>query len=198
MGEPGATVSGFHTMTGAESDSAESDGVTRRVLADVLLLQCPAGLDGIEVGRVRGLVDDPNAFCLAGRDDAGVMVGAEVVHDDHVATFQSRQEAPGQPRDEALLVGRLEHRVEDNPAREANGANQGQVLAPVHRDAIDELLATLDPRVAAAHPHAHAGFVEKNQPFDGNPSNLSQERFAFFDDVGPETFQRPDAFFFTT
>jgi len=125
-------------------------------------------------------------------------MGTKVVHHDYVTATELRQQLGLEPPNEPILVRRLEHRRENDPARQPNRAEQGEVLAPVHRNAVHELLAALHPRVAAAHRYVHPRFVEEDQPLEGDAADLAQERFALLDDVGAQTLQRPSAFFFTT
>ncbi|HET9622350.1 MAG TPA: hypothetical protein VFP84_13350 [Kofleriaceae bacterium] len=126
---------------------------------------------------------------------ARIVMSAKIVHDKDVSAPKHGQQLGLGPVDEAILVGHLEHRGQNNPARDANGAEQGEVLAPVHRDAVHEFFAALNPRVAAAHGHVDPRLVEKDQPLEGNPPDLLQEGVSLLDNVGPQTIQRPSARF---
>lgn len=185
-------------MPGATRHAAKLVGVTWCEFADVLLLQRPPRLDGIEVWRVRRQVDDTNAASGAGWGHAWVVMSPEVVHHDDVAAAELGQQLGLEPPHEPVLVRRLEHRRKNHPAGQPDGAEQREVLAPIHRDAVNKLLAALHPGMAAAHGDVHPRLVEEHQPLERNSSDLAQERFALGDDIGAQTLQRPSALFFTT
>ena len=193
-----ARCRGVDAEAGTAGNSTQGGRIAGREAANLLLLQRPAGLDRVEVVRVGRQIEHANASSSAERSNTRVVVSREVVEDEHVSAPQLREQLLGEPLDEPLLVRAREHRGQENPTGEAHRAEQGEVLAPVHRNAIHELLATLHPRVAAAHGYVHPRLVEEDQAIERDAADLAQERFALFDDVGAQTLQRPSALFFTT
>lgn len=198
MSEPIETMAFSNAMSGAARDTAEVIWMAGRDAADMLLLKRPPRLNGIEVWRVRRQIDDADASRSAGRTHPWVVVGGQVVHHDDVAWPQLRQQASLQPPDEAVLVGGGEHGGEHHPSREPDRSEQGEVLAPVHRNVVEEFAASPHPGMASAHRQVHARLVEKHEPFARDSTDLGQVLGALGDDVRPETLQRPSALFFTT
>ena len=172
--------------------------MTRGMPSEVLLLHSPAGLDGIEVGRIRRQVHDTDTVCPAGGCDPGVMVRGQIVHHDNVARREAREQLGLEPRDEAGPVRGLEHRGEDDPTRQPDRAKEGEIGAPVHGDAIDELSAPLHPGMASPHGQIEARFVEEDELLDRNAKDPSSKRPPLRYDVGPLTLQRPASFFLMT
>jgi len=193
-----STMSLRDAMSGSSGDTPKRSGVAGSYASDVLLLQRPTGFDWIEVRRVWRQIDHANPARAACRHDPGIVMSAEVVHDDDVAAAELRQQLRLEPLHEPVLVRRLEHRGEHDPACQSNRTEQREVLAPVHWDAVDELLAAFDPRVAATHGHVHPRFVEEDESLERDAADPAQERFALRDNVGAQTLQRPSALFFTT
>lgn len=115
MSEPVATMLLRDAVSSTTRDAAKDIGMARRNPTDVLLLQRPAGLDRVEVGRVRRQIDDANAACSAGRLDPRIVMGLEVVHDDDVAVSELWQQLVLHPRNEAVLVRGCEHTREHHP-----------------------------------------------------------------------------------
>jgi len=198
MSEPVATMLLRDAVARATSHTSKGIRMARRHSADVLLLECPARLDRIEVRRVRRQVDDSNTACSTGRADTMVVMGAEIVHHDNVAATKLWEQLGLQPGYETILVRGRELAREDDPSSEANRAEQREVGAPVHRHAIDQLLSALHPGMAAAHGSVHAGFVEEHQAVERDTPDLAQERCPLRSDVGAQTLQRPSTLFFTT
>lgn len=168
------------------------------VLAYDLLLQGPARLDRVEVRRVGGQVDQANALASAGGPHARVVVRGKIVHDEDVTPPQLREQVGRQPVDEAITVRRGKHRLERDPATEADRPEQGEVVPPVHRDAVDVLGPAFHPRVTAAHREVQARFVEEHEPIRRDPADAAPVRLPLDDHVRPQTLQWPSAFFFTT
>jgi hypothetical protein len=179
-------------------DATKISRIARGVLSNMLLLECPSRLNGIEVGGVRRQVQEADAGGLAELGDDWCVVGRGVVHDQDVAAPQLGQQPRPQPPRESLAVGRGEHGPERDPTGQADRSDQGEVLAPVDRHALLVLHPALDPSVAASHRAVQAGLVEEDQALDRDPGDDSQERLALQDDVGSERLQRPAAFFLTT
>jgi hypothetical protein len=198
MSEPIATMAFSNAMSGPARETPEVIWMARRDAADVLLLKRPPRFNGIEVRRVRRQIDDADASRSAGGPHAWIVVGGQVVHHDDIAWPQLRQQVSLQPPDEAVLVGGGEHGREHHPSREPDRSEEGEVLAPVHRNVIEELAAAPHPGVAAAHRQVHARLVEKHEPFARDATDLGQVLGTLGDDVRPETLQRPSALFFTT
>ena len=179
-------------------DSAKGVWMSGRDAAHVLLLQRPTRLDRVEVRRVRRQVNDAHAASSAGRTDARIVMGAQVVHDDDIAALELGEQLAPYPGYEAILVRSGEHARENDPPGQANRSEHDEVRAPVHRNSVDQFFATLNPRVAPAHREIHPRLVEEHQPVDRHAADLPQERRALDDDVRPQTLQRPSALFFTT
>jgi hypothetical protein len=51
--------------------------------------------------------------------DAGIVMGSQVVHDQHVGAVQLRQQVATQPRHEPVCIGRRKHRLQDDPPSHA-------------------------------------------------------------------------------
>jgi hypothetical protein len=198
MSKPALGVSGRDAKAGTTCNPAKGDGVPRSVLSDVLLLERPARLNGVQVRRVRRQVDDTHAARGTCRDHARVVMGGEVVQDEDIAGRETTEEASPEPSDESAPVGRLEHRVEHDPAREADSAEQREIRAPVHRQTVDVFAAALHPGMAAAHREVEPGLVEKYELVGRHTPDLSTKRRSLGYDVWPQTLQRSSAFFFTT
>ena len=103
-----------------------------------------------------------------------------------------------EPGDEAVGIRRSKHRLQDDPAGVAHGAEQRQRPTPVHRHGFDVLGAALHPGVRAVHGHMDARFVQKHEAIERNPTDDLQERSSSSLDVGPLHFLRPAPFFLTT
>jgi hypothetical protein len=168
------------------------------VLSYELFLKRPGRLDGVEVRRVRGLKDDADPASRARWHDAGVVVSPQVVHDEDVTATELGKELFLEPANETVTVCRLPDGGEYDPASTTNRSKQREVGAAIHRNAVDEFLATAHPGVASAHRHGEPRFVEEDEPIDDYPADLLSELGASFDDIGPKTLQRPSALFFTT
>jgi len=198
MGEPIATVAGADAIACASGDASERVGIARRVLADELFLQRPSRLNGVVVGRIGRQVHDADAVPSTDRTNAWVVVSFEVVHDQDVASAKLGKQTGRQPVDETVCVRRFEGGVEGHPTGAANRSIEGQVLAPVHRHPVDKLASALDPRVAPPHRGVQPRLVEKYQAIRGDAGDPASVGAAFRYDFGPQTLQRPAAFFLTT
>lgn len=172
--------------------------MARRMSADVLLLECPTWFDGVQIRGVGRHVDEMNASVSTCSGDTRVVVGGEVVHYEHVVALELREKDGLEPSDESVLVGGREHGRERHPARQPDCPKDGQVFAPIHGDSFDKLVAAPDPGMRPAHCEVHARFVEENELIGRHSSNATQELSTLHFDVGPQTLQRPAAFFFTT
>lgn len=159
-------------------------GRPRSVTTDVLFLKRPSGLDGVQIRRVRRLIKNAYAVLATNRSDARVVMGPEVVHHDHIPTPELGKQLATQPINESVSVGRREHRAQHHPSAETNRAQQREILAPVHGNAVDVLLAAFHPRVTAAHRQIQARLVQEHELSDRNAPDLLQKRGAFFGDFG--------------
>jgi hypothetical protein len=198
MGEPVAAVADGDAVAGTSGYAPEGESVPRGVFAHELLLQGPSRLDRVVVGRVRRQIHETNAVTFAEWPNTRIVMRLEVVHHQDVALAQLRQESGRQPCDKAISVRGSESRIQDDPTRSANRSVKGQVLAPVHRDAVDELGSSFDPGVAASHRGVHPRLVHEHQPIDRVAADPTSVGAAFRYDVGAQTLQRPSAFFLTT
>lgn len=198
MLEPTSAMACRNTMTGPARESAKRNGMARSVATDILLLKSPTRLDGIQVRRIGRHVQQTHAAERARGGDSRIMVGGKVVHHEHVTGTELGQKLALEPANKSFCVGCGEHRSEHDPSGEPNRSEHGQRFAPIHGNAIDELAATLHPRVCSAHRKVHARFVEENQLVGGDAADQAQELAALLLDVGAQTFQRPAAFFLRT
>ncbi len=171
---------------------------TRGNLPDVLLLERPPRFDWVQVRGVRGQIQHADAVAPARRDDVGIVVGAQVVHDEYIPAPEFREQVGHEPSDKADSIRGRKHRPEHDPAVHADRPEQRERGAPIHRDGVEVFRAAFHPRVTPAHRQVHARFVEKDQALDGNPPHRGQEGVTFGLDVGPVGLQRPTAFFLTT
>lgn len=198
MLEPAAAMAWGDAIASTSGDSPKGFSVARCVSTDILLLERPARLDGVQIRRVRRKVNEVDAASRARGRNARVVVRGQVVHDEHIVRTKLREKDGLEPSNESLLVGRREHGGECHPAGQSDRPENRQVLPPVHRHSVDELVAALHPGVGSTHGDVHARFVDENEPIRGNFADSAQELPTLHFDVGPQTFQRPAAFFFTT
>lgn len=172
--------------------------MTRSVLANILLLEGPPRFDWIQVGRIGRQIEKANAVFDACCGDTRIAMGRKVVHDEHVVGAKLGEQNALHPPNEPLLVRGGEHGRESDPSGQPDRSEDGQILSPVHGNAVDEFAASLHPRVRAAHREVHARFVDENELVGGDAPYPAQELPALLLDVGPQTLQRPAAFFLTT
>lgn len=197
MSEPLLAMSRRNTESGAPCDTQKGVAASGGMTTHMLLLQCPSWFDGVEVGRVGREVEDANPEGGTELGDSWVAVSREVVHHEHVTLTELWQELP-EPHQESESVGRREHRAEEHPPTQADGAEHRQIGAPVHRRALDVLGPLLDPGMAAGHGEVQSGLINEDESFDGNRTHFAPVGLALRYDVGPKLFERPDPFFFTT
>src|ERR1044071_2415185 len=198
MRKPLTTMSRGHSEARTSGYAAQGNRVAGREATNLLLLESPAELDGVEVVRVGRQVDHANAACSAQRGDARVVMCGQVVEDEYVALPKLGKQLHCQPVDETVLVRAGEHRGEEDPARQAHRAEQREVPAPVHGNSFDELAAPLYPSVAACHRRIEAGLVEEHQAMRRYPPDPAPEGGSLGDDVRPELLKRTKTFFLTT
>jgi hypothetical protein len=198
MFEPTAAMTRRHAIASPSGEATESQWMTGTVPANILLLKGPPRFDWIQVRRIGRQVEKTDAAHRARRGDARVVVGGQVIHDEYVVRAKLREKNALYPANESLFVGRGKHRREGDPTGQADRSEDGQVLSPVHGNTVDEFAAPLYPCVRAAHREVHAGFVDENELVSGDAPYAAQELPAFFLDIGPQTLQRPAAFFLTT
>ena len=196
--KPLTAVVGRDAVARAPCDSPQRVRRSRGDLADVLLLERPPRFNRVQVGGVRGQIQHADAVGPARRGDAGIVVGAQVVHDEHVPASKLRKQVGREPSHKADPIRGRKHRPEHDPALHADRPEQRERGAPIHRDGVEVCCAAFHPRVTPAHGQVHPRFVEKDQAFDGNPPDRGQERVALGLDVGPSRLQRPAAFVLTT
>lgn len=198
MHKPLTAVARSHAVARAACDSTQGVRGTGGDLADVLLLERPPRFDRVQIGGVRGQIQHADAVDPTRRGDTRMVVGPQVVHDEHVAAPELREEVGREPGHKADPIRGRPHRPEYDPSLHADRPEQRERGAPIHRDGVDVFRAAFHPRVTAAHRQVHPRFVEKDQALDGNPPHRGQEGVALGLDIGPGRFQRPPAFFFTT
>lgn len=151
----------------------------------MLFLQSPAGLDRIEVGRIRRKIEDTHTAFAARRHDARVVMRAEVVHDEDISSAQLWEQAALEPPHEAFSIRSLEHGAQGDPAAQADRTEQRQVLAPVRGRSLDVLGTLSHPRMTSRHRQMEARLIEKDQAIDGDAAHTPHERPPLLLDVGP-------------
>ena len=165
---------------------------------DALFDQAPRGLYRIQIRGVGGQELQRRAALVDELADAPVFVCPEIVQDDDVPRPQSRGEAPGHPRDEAVGLGRLPAGAHRQPAIRSGRADHRQVVPPIHRPRVDHDGPPLDPRMRPAHRQIRARFIHKHEPRGIDPRGPLAERGALGADVGPVLFRWPRTVFLNT
>ena len=79
------------SLSSATGDASEMIGGAGRMLPHLLLLQGPSGLDRIQIGRVGRQIQHANPVLMTRRLHASIVMRAEVVHHQDIATLQFRQ-----------------------------------------------------------------------------------------------------------
>src|SRR2546422_2434013 len=182
-------------MAGRGAQRRGGSGCNR---ADPLLDQGPRRFDWIEIVRVGRQKLECRAALFDQVADASVLMRPQVVHDDDVAHAQFGHQAALHPRDEALRVGCLPGGAHRQPPIRSNRADHRQIVAPVHRPGIHDDVASLHPRVRAAHGEIRTRFIDKHQPLRVDQRDPPAERFAFGVDVGAVLLCGPRTFFLNT
>lgn len=104
VGEPLATMAGSDAKACSASNASERKRVTRGMAADLLFLEAPSRLNGIEVVRIGRKVDHADAPSFAQRNDALVVMCREVVQDQDVAGLELGKKLASQATKRSLLV----------------------------------------------------------------------------------------------
>jgi hypothetical protein len=198
MREPLSAVTGTDDVACALRDAPQGEGGARRVLANVALDERPRGFDGIEVRRVGRQIVHCGAAGTDQASDLGVAVRLQIIEEHDIAASQAWRQTAADPVDEGGGVDGPPLGVQRHPARPADGANQRQVVAPVHRPRLNVLLPPLYPRVGPPHREVRARFIEHDKTRRVNAPPPCQERGALGLDVGAIDFARPRAFFLST
>jgi hypothetical protein len=187
-----------HRVASCAGNSAEGRRVARPTGLNVFLDQCPGRLDGIEVMRVgrQILHRCPDAF--DGPPYGRLFVRAEIVQHHDGAPPQPRDECAPDPPEERLRVDGAPAGAEGHPSPPTDGADQGQVVAPIHRSRLDILAAPQDPRVRPTHREIRPGFIDEDQALRIDATHPSQEPGALRLDVRPIDLARPRPFFLST
>src|SRR3546814_2506541 len=120
MGEEVGAFAWVELSQGLGSGGLEGRDCPRGGLSDMRFELGEGGFDWIEVGTVRGKVEQPGAARLDGLLDAVDLVGRQIVHDDDVARPQGRRQHLLDPGQEALSVHRSvkQHRRDEAAERE--------------------------------------------------------------------------------
>src|SRR6187200_1723977 len=151
MSEPLTTVIRADDVTCGPRHVAQSVSGARSKGADALLDEPPGRLDRIQVVRVRWQKSDTRPAADNDASDARIFVGAQIVEHDDIPGLQARGQTPSDPRDERLRRGGRPLGAQRHPAALPNGADQRQVLAPVHRARLDVFGPPSDPYVRSPH-----------------------------------------------
>jgi hypothetical protein len=198
MSEPTHAVTGPHDITSSASDSPKGGPVPWSAGANVFLHERPGGFNRVEVVRVRGQIADAGPPPLDGGADGRLRVGFEIVEQHDVPRTQARHQRAPHPPQERGAGHRLPLRPERDPSRATDGADQRQVIAPVHRPHLDVFASPQHPCVRPPHRQIGARFIEKHQAVRIDPAYPPHERAAFRLDVRPINLARPRPFFFCT
>jgi hypothetical protein len=105
--------------------------VSRGRSSEPFLDEAPPRFHGVEVAPVRRQVVHARAARRDPPFDPAVFVRPQVVHHHDIPRPQFRRQAPTHPGDEPVGGGGMPPRAHRDPARGANRADQGQVVAPV-------------------------------------------------------------------
>jgi len=126
------------------------------------------------------------------------LVRLQVVKDHNISATEARRKAALHPRDEGDRVHRAPLGAEHDPAATANGADEREVIAPVHRPRFHIFFSALDPHMRAAHRQIRARFIDKHQSVRVLASHPFQECRALGCHIRPVDFARARTFFLST
>jgi len=195
MGKPLTAVMRTDDVACRAGDASQREGRPWGVGPDALLDESPGRLDGIEIVRVGRQVAHGGAPLFDQRADFRGFVRLQIVEQDDITRTQARPEAAAHPLDEARLRHRAPLRAEGQPPVATDGADDREIVAPVHRPRLHVFLPPLNPRVGSAHRDVRPGFIEKDQTFRIDVAHPPQERGAPGLDVRSVDFARPRPFF---
>jgi len=198
MTKPFVAVALADPARGMASDSSQCEGGSRSSRSNHSLDDAPGGLDGIEVGGIRREIFDPDAALLEYGADARVVMGLCVIEYDNIPRHQFRYQAVLQPADEAVAIGGFEEACSGDPTLKSKRAEHGQVVAPIHRSWVEQLVAFDDPAMRPSHRKIRARFVEKHEMRWVHFSDAPQESRPLYLDIRSVAFRRPRAFFLKT
>jgi len=198
MPKPLTTVTWTNDVAGRARDAAQRAGGARPVLSNALLNESPRRFDRVVVMRVRRQKSDGRAAPLNELSDRRRLVGVEVVEQHNVPAAEPWRQSSANPVLELLVRDPAPARPKREPAIRAHRANQGQVVAPIHRPRFHIFLAPLDPRVRASHRDIYARFIDGDQPFRIDGADRPPKRLSFGANVGSVTFTRTLPFFLRT
>src|SRR5262245_22670905 len=124
---------GRNYVTRGSSDSSKSITRAWRTVTNTPLDETPGGFDGIEIMRIGRQALQGGPALLDEEANLGSLVRLQIVQQHNVASAQSRGEPTPHPGDKGGCVHRLPLRAQHDPAPAANGADEREVVAPVHR-----------------------------------------------------------------
>src|SRR5581483_7812808 len=179
-------------------DVPQGAGRPWRMFADALLDQTPRGFDRIEVMRVRGQKADRRAAGLDELSDRRRFMRVQVVEEHDVTTTEPRRQVSADPGFEALVRHAAPAHPEREPAIGPHGAEQRQVVPPIHRPRFHVFLAAFDPRMRAAHRDIHTRFVDGDQSAWVDRRAPREKRLPFRTNVGSVALTRTPPFFLRT
>ena len=150
------------SLGNGDVESGEGAGLE---LAQTLLDDGPAGLDGVEVRRVGRQV---SKLGTGGFDQCSYpidFVRGEIVHHYHLAGLQSRAEHVFEIGQEHIPIGRRLDRHHRLPSFEADGTQHGDGSPASIRCAFADSLAAARSAIESRHVRGHTAFIEKYEPF---------------------------------
>ena len=120
-------------------------------------------LDGIEIWRVLGEVEEFRSHGLDGFGDAVDFMGSDVVHDDDVAGMQGGHETLFDIGEEGLAVHRSFDNERSNQLVMAQACDEGDRLPMSMGRVIDQSLAAWTTSSRSHHVGADGRLIEKHQ-----------------------------------
>jgi len=115
-----------------------------------------------------------------------------------MARPESRDQGSSYPLQKVFRSHCAPRRSQRHPARAPNGADQGQVVAPIHRPRLHIFPSSQDPRVRASHREVGPGFINEDQATRVHAPHPLHERRSLRLDVRPIDLTRPRPFFLST
>lgn len=153
-------------------------------------------LDRIEVGAIRGEVEQPHACVLEAITNAGDLVGRQIVGDDDAAGRHFGDQAFDQPLAEDFAGHRRihQHWREDAVVLEPSHEGRGHPMA-MGRLA-DERPALVAPAMRSHHARGRAGLIDEHQRLEVEPGLRRLPDRTRYRDVGPVLLAGVDCSFF--
>ena len=173
-------------------------GVAGRVRPDAFLDQPPRRFDRIEIVRIGRQKADRGAPGFDELLDPRRFVGRQIVEQDHIPAAQARRQLRFHPLEEDRPRHRPPAGAQGDPAADADGAHQREIVPAIDRPRLDVDLSARDPRMRSAHRDIHTRLVDGDQPLRIDGADRPLERRALPLNVGSVLFTRTRPFFLST